>query len=115
MEAVFLKLVNMSITASYLVLAVIALRLVFRKAPKWIFCVLWGMVALRLICPFSLESVLSLIPAAPMAHIRERRKDRICVGLALTAGLTGVKEDSSRGLTALSITATPLWISGCAV
>ena len=64
MEAVFLKLVNMSITASYLVLAVIALRLVFRKAPKWIFCVLWGMVALRLICPFSLESVLSLIPAA---------------------------------------------------
>ncbi len=64
MEAVFLKLVNMSITASYLVLAVIALRLVFRKAPKWIFCVLWGLVALRLICPFSLESVLSLIPAA---------------------------------------------------
>ena len=64
MEAVFLKLVNMSITASYLVLAVIALRLVFRKTPKWIFCVLWGMVALRLICPFSLESVLSLIPAA---------------------------------------------------
>ena len=64
MEAVFLKLVNMSITASYLALAVIALRLVFRKAPKWIFCVLWGLVALRLICPFSLESVLSLIPAA---------------------------------------------------
>ena len=64
MEALFLKLVNMSITASYLVLAVIALRLVFRKTPKWIFCVLWGMVALRLICPFSLESVLSLIPAA---------------------------------------------------
>lgn len=64
MEAVFLKLVNMSIAATYLVLAVIALRLVFRKAPKWIFCVLWGMVALRLICPFSLESVLSLIPAA---------------------------------------------------
>lgn len=64
MEAVFLKLVNMSIAATYLVLAVIALRLVFRKAPKWIFCILWGMVALRLICPFSLESVLSLIPAA---------------------------------------------------
>lgn len=64
METVFLKLVNMSITASYLVLAVIALRLVFRKAPKSVFCVLWGMVALRLICPFTIESVLSLIPAA---------------------------------------------------
>ena len=64
MEAVFLKLVNMSITASWLVLAVIAVRLVFRKIPKWILCLLWGLVALRLIFPFSIESVLSLIPSA---------------------------------------------------
>lgn len=63
MEALFLKLVNMSIAATYLVLAVMAVRLVFRKAPKWILCALWGMVALRLICPFTLESALSLIPS----------------------------------------------------
>lgn len=63
MEAVFLKLVNMSITASWLVLAVIAVRLVFRKAPKWLLCLLWGLVALRLICPFSMESVFSLVPS----------------------------------------------------
>lgn len=62
MEALFLKLVNMSITASWLVLAVIAVRLLFRKTPKWILCLLWGLVAFRLICPFSLESSLSLIP-----------------------------------------------------
>lgn len=64
MEVLFLKLVNMSLTASWLVLAVIAVRLVFRKTPKWILCLLWGLVALRLICPFSIESALSLIPSA---------------------------------------------------
>ena len=64
MEALFLKLVNMSITASWLVLAIIAVRLVFNKAPKWILCLLWGLVAFRLVCPFSIESGLSLIPDA---------------------------------------------------
>ncbi|MBQ6719655.1 MAG: hypothetical protein IJN20_04825 [Oscillospiraceae bacterium] len=64
MEALFLKLVNMSITASWLVLAVIAVRLVFRRTPRWILCLLWGLVALRLIVPFSIESAFSLIPSA---------------------------------------------------
>ena len=64
MESVFLHLVNMSITAGWLVLAVVMLRLVFHRAPKWIHCLLWGLVAIRLICPFSIESVLSLIPSA---------------------------------------------------
>ena len=53
----------MSISASYIVLAVLLLRLVFKKAPKWLFVVLWGIVALRLIFPFSIESVLSLLPS----------------------------------------------------
>ncbi len=64
MEAVFLKLLNMSITASWLVLAVVVLRFVLKKSPKVLFCVLWALVGLRLVCPFSLESVLSLIPSA---------------------------------------------------
>lgn len=64
MEAMFLKLLNMSITAGWLVLAVIVLRLLLKKAPKAISCLLWALVAIRLICPFSIESVLSLIPSA---------------------------------------------------
>lgn len=64
MEALFLKLVNMSITASYLVLATVGVRLIFRKTPKWVLCLLWGLVALRLVCPVTLESALSLIPSA---------------------------------------------------
>ena len=60
----FLALVNISITAGWIVLAVVLLRLLFRKAPKWLNCVLWGIVALRLVFPFSVESVFSLIPSA---------------------------------------------------
>ena len=54
----------MSISASWLVLAVLILRFVLKKAPKWINVLLWGIVAIRLICPFSFESTLSLIPSA---------------------------------------------------
>ena len=64
MADVFLKLLNMSIAASWLILAVLVLRLVLKKAPKWINPLLWGVVALRLVCPFSIESALSLIPSA---------------------------------------------------
>ena len=64
MEAVFLHIVNIAITASWLVLAVFLLRLALKKAPRWATCLLWGIVALRLILPFSLESALSLIPSS---------------------------------------------------
>ncbi len=64
MDALFLKLLNMSITASYLCLAVLLVRLLLKKAPKAISCALWALVGLRLLFPFSLESVLSLIPSA---------------------------------------------------
>lgn len=64
MSEIFLKIVNMSISASYIVLAVLLLRFLLKRAPRWITVALWGIVAIRLICPFSLESVLSLIPSA---------------------------------------------------
>ena len=64
MEAIFLKMLNMSITASWLVLAIIILRLILKKAPKAISVFMWALVGVRLICPFSFESILSLIPSA---------------------------------------------------
>ena len=64
MSDLFLKIVNMSISASWLVVAVLILRLVLKKPPKWVNVLLWGIVAVRLICPFSFESALSLIPSA---------------------------------------------------
>ncbi|MGI6072252.1 MAG: M56 family metallopeptidase [Lachnospiraceae bacterium] len=64
MSEFFLTVINMSISASWMVLAVLLLRLLFKRAPKWITALLWGLVAVRLICPFSFESIVSLIPSA---------------------------------------------------
>lgn len=52
----------MSLAASWLIVAVIILRLMERKTPRWIICLLWGLVAIRLLCPFSIESSFSIIP-----------------------------------------------------
>lgn len=72
MNDFLLTLLNMSVVSSLLILAVIILRLVFKKAPKAIICVLWALVGLRLICPFSFESRLSLVPEAkPVTYIAE--------------------------------------------
>ena len=64
MSDLFLNILNMSIAASWLILAVVLLRFLLKKAPKWIIILLWGIVALRLAVPFSFESALSLIPSA---------------------------------------------------
>ena len=62
MTELFYTILNMSISASILVLVVLILRLIFRKAPKWVTVLLWGLVAVRLICPFALETPFSLMP-----------------------------------------------------
>ena len=64
LQEVFLKLLNMSLTAGWLILAVVVIRFIFRNQMKGFRCVLWGLVALRLIFPFSIESITSLIPSA---------------------------------------------------
>ena len=64
MSELFLKIVNRSISASWVVIAVLALRVCLKKAPKWVNVLLWGIVAVRLVFPFSIESMLSLIPSA---------------------------------------------------
>lgn len=64
MSGLFIKILNMSIAASWLILAVFLLRRLLKKAPKWVNVLLWGIVALRLLCPVSIESTLSLIPGA---------------------------------------------------
>lgn len=64
MNELFITILNMSISGGWIVLAVLLLRLLLKKAPKWITVLLWGIVAVRLICPFAIESVMSLIPSA---------------------------------------------------
>ena len=64
MTNLFLGFLNRSLSAAVLIFAVVLVRLVFKKAPKWLLCALWALAAVRLLCPFSIESVLSLIPSA---------------------------------------------------
>ncbi|MBQ7337080.1 MAG: M56 family metallopeptidase [Clostridia bacterium] len=64
MSTVFLRVCNLALVAAWVALAVMLARLLLRKAPRWISCLLWSVVALRLMLPFSFESMFSLIPSA---------------------------------------------------
>lgn len=70
MSNIFIKVLDMSFTATYLILAVVSLRLLLHKAPKWIRMILWGLVGIRLILPFSIGSVFSFLPGKSTIGIR---------------------------------------------
>lgn len=64
LEGIFIKLLNISITTSWLIFTVMLARLIVKKSPKWIFCLLWGIVGIRLLLPVSIESTWSLVPSS---------------------------------------------------
>lgn len=115
----FLKLLNMSIAASWLVLAVLALRCLFRKMPKWISCLLWGIVALRLLIPFSVESTVSLVPSRELIpqDVLVTQNPVIDSGIPVVDGVVNpaltqqVIQSESQPGTLLS-TATAVWLAG---
>ena len=123
MGSVFLKLLNLSITASWLILAVVLARLLLKKAPKWISCVLWALVAIRLICPFSLESALSLIPSSEIipSNIEMMQKPAIDSGIpfineavnpVISSGFTSEPMMSANPLQIVIPVLAIVWISG---
>lgn len=65
METLFLKILNMSLTASYVIIAVLLIRLLLKRAPKKYSYLLWAVVLFRLVCPVSISSELSLFNAPP--------------------------------------------------
>ena len=69
MSGLFLKLLNMSISASVLIVVVVLARCLLRRSPKWIHCILWALVGIRLLCPFQLETTFSLAPNAQVVSI----------------------------------------------
>lgn len=77
MTTVFIKLLNMSIAASWLVLSVILFRIILKNAPKWIRCILWGLVAIRLICPISMLCRFRSVGAGRDCGISRRIRKRI--------------------------------------
>lgn len=111
MAEIFQKALNMSIAAGWLILAVIALRLLLRRAPKRFRLLLWAVVGLRLALPWSIESALSLIPSAqtlPEGIMLERAP-------ALDTGVSALNGAINPGFTAaftpeLGASANPLQV-----
>lgn len=64
MEQLFLELLNRSIQASFLIVVILLLRFLLKRNPKWMQCFLWALLAVKLICPISIESNFSLVPSA---------------------------------------------------
>ncbi|MBR1770812.1 MAG: hypothetical protein IJ747_02140 [Lachnospiraceae bacterium] len=85
MSALLIKILNSGINATWLILAVVILRLALKKAPKWIFGILWALVAVRLVCPVSLESVFSLLPSGEVvpANIEMQPRPEINSGVTV--------------------------------
>lgn len=114
-NAIVLKLVNMSITASWLIAAVILVRLALKKAPKWISCLLWAFVAIRLICPFSIESAFSLLPNTEVIPEEIRKNEEISPDTLNRIDITDRPTDQPgvSAITEFSVAATqsriPIW------
>ncbi len=126
MDALFLQIVNMSITASYLVIAVILLRIILKKAPKWIFGILWGFVGLRLIFPISFNSVLSIIPSGKTlpSDIIYSKEPAIDSGISyinerinpiISNSLTPNLSDSATPIQIIAFICSVIWIIGISV
>ena len=126
MTDVFLGFLNRSLSAAILIFAIVLIRLVFKKAPKWLLCALWALAAVRLLCPVSVESVLSLIPsaetvqpeivysAAPAITSGIPAVDAI-VNPPLQAAFTPDPVQSANPLQILTWLAAWVWLGGCAV
>lgn len=125
MEALFLTVLNMSITAGWLILAVFVLRFLLKRSPKWLTCALWSLVAVRLACPFTFESTLSLIPGAqtvspdiiyaktPEIHSGVNAFDNV-VNPALNRAFAPDTVSSANPLQIISFAFAWLWVIGMA-
>lgn len=123
MSVVFLKLFNMSITAGWLVLFVLFFRIVLKKAPSWTKCLLWGFVGLRLVFPFSIESILSLVPSAetiPQSNILSTASPQIDSGFsiinqAVNPIITETYTEHGNQFPSLVSAFSVIWIIGLAI
>ena len=126
MEDVFLKLLNMSITAGWIVLILLLLRPFLKKIPKWIVCLMWVLVAVRLILPFSIESIVSLIPSKETIpqDIVYQTEPAIYSGIdfvnsavnsVISNSLKPTPVDNANPLQVVSYIATWVWIIGVGV
>ena len=125
MTDIFLGFLNRSLAAGILILAVVLVRLAFKKAPRWLLCALWALAAVRLVCPVSIESVLSLIPSAEpvQPEIIVSAQPAITSGIPavdaivnppLAAAFTPSPAQSANPLQIWTFVAACVWLAGIA-
>ncbi|MBQ9115678.1 MAG: hypothetical protein IJY04_01515, partial [Clostridia bacterium] len=125
MEELFLKLFNMSISAMWLIIAILPLRLLLKKAPKAVHVCLWALVGIRLVFPISLESALSLIPSAetvpPEIMYESAPKIESGIGVLNSAVNPVISEtlapqlgDSVNPMQIITLVAAVIWLCGVA-
>lgn len=126
MSKLFLTVVNMGISASWAFIAVLLLRLLLKKAPKWINVLLWGIVAIRLVCPLSIKSAISLIPSAETIspEIIIDKTPQIDVGIAavnntlnpiISKSLAPVFVENSNPLQTWILISAAVWLTGVTI
>lgn len=119
MDAVFLKLLNMSITAGWIILAVLVLRLLLRRMPKRFICALWAIAAVRLVCPLSFESAFSLIPSAETVSpevVRYEKEPAIDSGVpVINDVLNPVVRDNFTRTPGASVNPLQVWVWAASV
>ena len=125
MTDLFLRLFNMSINAGWLVLAVLVLRIILKKAPKFIRLIMWGLVGIRLAVPISIESVLSLLPSgevvspeivyemAPTIHTGVELINS-AVNPIISDSLAATPENSINPIQIVLFIAANIWVVGIA-
>lgn len=77
MEQIFIRILNMSLTAGIVILLVIILRLFLKRLPKVLTCLLWTVVLFRLLCPISFSSAVSLFGILKMPSTEQGQMDYI--------------------------------------
>lgn len=122
----FIKVLNLSLSAGWIVLFVLALRLLLKKAPKWINCLWWLLVGLRLVFPFSIESIFSLIPSSEVVSpdIIYSQTPSISTGIPafntvvnpiISESFAPSFENSVNPLQVVAIISSYVWLLGLAV
>lgn len=126
MERFFLELLNRAICAGWLVPMILLLRVILKKMPKWMRCLLWGMVAVRLLVPIQIESTVSLIPSAqtvsPDVMYAEKPELHMGIGMLNSAVNPAISDyfapqpgDSVNPMQVLTTVASRVWLAGAAI
>ena len=126
MGNIFLNLLNISITATWFILAIIIFRIVFKKVPKFVNCILWSLVIVRLILPFSIESPFSFIEnTTPVkseqfyietteSNISQKSEKSEVTENSVSDDLVAVKPENKKTIDLTEIISV-IWISGSGV